>query len=135
MRHKQKNINQEGKERHQEGRQQQDQEGQQEARGVGGAVEVRGSGQTEADQGQEGGDGVDDEDRRQRLARTRGKIEVVACAIYIIAGVPNMDVGAFVALAVAEDAVFNIVECGEGNCLDDRGRQTGQQQQRKGDQQ
>lgn len=45
-----------------------------------------------------------------------------------------MDVGTFVALAVAKDAVFNIVECGEGNALDDRGRQTGQQQQRKGDQ-
>lgn len=46
-----------------------------------------------------------------------------------------MDVGAFVALAVAKDAVFDIVERGEGNSLDDRGRQTGQQQQRKGDQQ
>lgn len=63
MWHEQQDIYQEGEERNQEGRQEQDQEGQQEARGVRGAVKVRGCGQAEANQGQEGGDGVNDEDR------------------------------------------------------------------------
>lgn len=63
MRHKEQDIDQKREERNQKGRQQQNQEGQQEARRMGGAVEVGGSGEAEANQGQQGGDGVNDEDR------------------------------------------------------------------------
>lgn len=63
MWHKEQDIDKECEESHEEGWQQQDKKRQQEARRVGGRMEVGRDRQAEADEGQEGSDWVDDEDR------------------------------------------------------------------------
>jgi hypothetical protein len=77
MGHKEQDINQKGQKGHQECRQQQNQESQEEARRMGGGMEMGCGGQAETDQGQERGDRVNYEDRGERLSSARGQIEIV----------------------------------------------------------
>lgn len=62
MRDEEEDIDQECQEGDEQGGHGQDEEGQEVAWRVRRSVEVRGDGETEAYQGEEGGDGVDDED-------------------------------------------------------------------------
>lgn len=64
MRHEKQDIDQEGEQGHQECWQEQNEESQEEARRMGRAMEVGRGGQTQANEGEEGSDGMYDQDRR-----------------------------------------------------------------------
>lgn len=72
MRDEQQDIDEEGQQRCEEGKDADDEDEEEVADGVRRGVEVGGKGQDQHDQGQEGGNGVEDEDGRQGRAR-RGR--------------------------------------------------------------
>lgn len=80
MRHEEQDIDQECEQRHQQRRQKQNQQREKESRRMRRAVEVSGSRQTKANEGQESGNGMYDENRRERFAGTRRQVEVIAGA-------------------------------------------------------
>lgn len=83
MRYEEQDIDQKREQSHQQRRQEQDEESQEKARRMGRGVEVGCGRQAETNEGQESGDGVDDQDRRERLAGARGEVEIGAGAVYI----------------------------------------------------
>lgn len=98
-------------------------------------MEVRGNGEGKAYQRQKGGDGVHDEDRRQRVSGRRGQRELV------VGGTDKLAVGAVadhgpmavIAIAVSQDAEIDASEGGERDAANDGGGERGQEQQHKGD--
>jgi hypothetical protein len=84
MRHEEQDIHQECQQSYEQCWQKQNKERQQEARRVGGRMEVGRGRQAETNEGQKCGDWVDDEDRGEGFACTGREIEIIAGAINII---------------------------------------------------
>lgn len=76
MRNEKQDIDQEGEESDEESREGKDEEGEEVSRRMARAMEVSGHCKAEADQGEEGGDGVNDEDGRKAVPRVLGEAEV-----------------------------------------------------------
>lgn len=76
MRDEKEDVDEEGQEGDQQGGEEKDQQAEEIPGGVGGGVKMGGGGEGQADQITESGDGVDDEEGRQGVPRTRRQIEV-----------------------------------------------------------
>lgn len=87
MRDKQQDIDEESEEGDQEGREQEDQQGQEISRRMRRAMEVSGGSQAQANEGEKGGNGMDDQNGRERFAGAGGKIEVVSSSRQIVWGI------------------------------------------------
>jgi hypothetical protein len=121
MRDEEQDIHQECQQSYEQCWQKQNKERQQEARRVGGRMEVGRGRQAETNEGQKCGDWVDDEDRGEGFACTGREIEIIAGAINIIAGVSDMNIGAGIAFTISKDTVIDVLEGRQGNSLDNGG--------------
>jgi hypothetical protein len=72
VRHEEQDVDQERQQRDQKRGEGEDEQRKQVTRRMGGRVEVRGDGESKADQRHEGRDGVHDEDGREGMARVCG---------------------------------------------------------------
>lgn len=83
MRNEQQDVDEECEKSDEQGRESEDEEGEEVSRGMTGAMEVGGDGEAEADEGEEGSDGVDDEDRGQTISGRSGERPVL---VGVVAG-------------------------------------------------
>lgn len=162
MGYEEEDVDEKGEQGDQQRGQQQDEQAQQVARGVRGSMEVSSGRQAKADEGQKGGDRMNDQERRERMADRCRQVEVTVCVGVSKGAVPRIYIDGFnishavywsqtyndltvlvaygegaasVPATPAKDAKGDVVVRGQRDALDDRGREDGEQQQGEGSKQ